>query len=203
MSTIGSMPKDLSVMVKLPLCGREEVDPAGLDMDSIMQLVKDKYGVLTRQFTDLMSDEKTRQTNLRALLDAKAELTKFGGNDIYGNGPESRDAQAAFRAAAASLPDTPQTQEIKERLLWAADQLKNKDALPDDRRGKEPLSKDDIGRILALFDTAQNSMNTDAQTNMLQMQDVMGKIQTLMSMASNVQSAVHEMQKGLVANLRG
>ena len=203
MSTIGSMPRDLSVMVKLPLYAREEVDPAGLDMDSMMQLVKDKYDGLTRQFTGLMSDEKTRQTNLRALLDVKGELTRFGGNDIYGNGPESIEAQAAFRKAAAELPDTPQTHELRERLVWAADQLQNKDALPDDRRGKEPLSKDDIGRILALFDTAQSAMNTDAQTNMLQMQDVMGKIQTLMSMASNVQSAVHEMQKGLVANLRG
>ncbi len=203
MSNIGSMPRDLSVMVKMPLYAREEVDPAGLDMDSMMQLVKDKYDGLTRQFTGLMSDEKTRQTNLRALLDAKEELTKFGGNDIHGATQESHDAQDAFRAAAAALPDTPQTHEIKERLLWAADQLKNKDGLEDGRRHDEPLTKDEFGRVLALFDTAQNSMNTDAQTNMLQMQDVMGKIQTLMSMASNVQSAVHEMQKGLVANLRG
>jgi hypothetical protein len=103
--------------------------------------VKDKYDGLTRQFTGLMSDEKTRQTNLRALLDAKEELTKFGGNDIHGATQESHDAQDAFRAAAAALPDTPQTHEIKERLLWAADQLKNKDGLEDGRRHDEPLTK--------------------------------------------------------------
>ena len=167
--------------------------PQGLEMATVLGIVTTKYDNLTKMFNDAMDVEKKRQANLTLVHQAKQEMASYAGRSVDpntdGTGPHQALRDAAGRAAddlkAAGYPDTDPTVVLLRGIQ------NNQNAIS---------STDTSGASTGLDDKTQ-TLSSDSQLNMLTLQDTMSKVQTLMSMATNLEATIHDMQKGIVANM--
>jgi hypothetical protein len=169
-----------------------QVSANGLSMDSVLAMISMKYSSLTTAFHDAMQDEKARQAKLELVNKAKEALQPFCGRDLDPNynTPEQQAGRDAAEAAAgylrqAGYPESDPTLHKLETINAKSDVIKASDT-------------DDANKGLA---DLESNLTGDSQMNMLQLQDTMSKIQTLTSMATNLESTIHDMQKGIVNNL--
>ena len=73
--------------------------PQGLEMETVMGVITEKYGNLTKIFNDAMDSEKARQANLKLVHQAKQEMEPYAGRDVDPS-VDGTDKHQALRDAA-------------------------------------------------------------------------------------------------------
>ena len=166
----------------------------GMDMSTAMGMITTKYNTLTKMFSDAMDDEKKRQALLATVHAAKQAVQPFAGRDVNPDGQNTTTEHQAVRNAAGQAAD-----DLIAGGFPADDPTVVK--LRGIQAKSDTISSADVADALAGLDDKSAALTSDSQLNMLSLQDVVSKTQTLMSMATNLQSTFHDIQKGIVANM--
>jgi len=161
----------------------------GMDLESMMVMVEAKYGELSNEFNQRMEDENTRGQKLKSLQEAQSHFQLGEDKGLQPGSPEALQAAQGLEDSLGYATGADKEM-LQQKIAYMRDS------------NNSPMSQNDINQVDSWFKTKEDELNGDAQMNLLHIQDVVSKIQSLMSTTSNIQSTAHDMQKSIIANIR-
>jgi hypothetical protein len=201
--------------------GSQDIPP-GLDTAAIIAIVEAKYSDLTKDIQALVKQQQGQQALSARLGQDKAVLTKYETTQHLEPGTADwRDATNAIKDAAqiastdaklqgyagsvAGQEQVLKTQQGQGHTITANGQTivdpTKVDAVAAFGAAGEGFTQDDVKSAMAAIDADMNAMNSDAQMQMISLQDKVSKVQTLLTMTTNLLQTIHDMQKSIVNNI--
>lgn len=166
---------------------------SGLDMSTMLMMVEAHYNDLAGMLNSRMTQEQSRSDKLEKLQEVQGRIS---GRTNQPPDPGSPEAEALAKEIETNL--LPLAADEDERTI-----IQSKiDYLNDKTKAGQPMQDKDLEDFNGLVKSKEDMLNGDSQMNLLKIQDVVGKIQSLMSSASNLVASAHDMQKSIIGNIR-